>query len=133
MLRPINHAIDDIQSFQTNMYQTFSQITADRPMQARLWSIPIAMLDIGLDILKTPLLVIDCLARAAIAMFSALWSSGRTLRDSIALIEAAACTVLAIPVQLLLSPIRVTIQVVAIIRNPAEVYRYNPVDFPRIQ
>lgn len=133
MLRLTNHGIDYIQSFQTNVYTRLNNIAEDRPMQACLWSIPISVLDIGSEIIKNPLWVIDALGLAAIEMFGALLGSQHTLNKSVQLLERATIILIAIPVQLVFAPIKITFQVVAIIRNPTDVEPFSSKNFRQIR
>lgn len=107
------------------MYYQFHKIAEKRPIQSLALVLPISVLDIGSDIIKPSLFVIDRLGKAAIEMFSALWSSELTLKNSVQLLEYAAFDLILIPVALVFAPIRVAIQVVAIIRDPIHVRPFS--------
>lgn len=126
MLQPINYLIRQIESLQNQMYDEFHEIVEARPIQSWALVLPISVLDIGSDIIKSPLYVINSLGKAAIEMFGALWSSRCTLKKSVRLLEGAAINLIGIPVHLVFAPIKITLQVLAIIRDPIGV---RPFDF----
>lgn len=125
MFTPINYLICNLNSLQDQMYYQFHKIAEKRPIQSLALVLPISVLDIGSDIIKPSLFVIDRLGKAAIEMFSALWSSELTLKNSVQLLEYAAFDLILIPVALVFAPIRVAIQVVAIIRDPIHVRPFS--------
>ena len=129
MLRPINYLIRQIESLQEQMYDEFYKIVEERPIQSWALVLPISVVDIGSDIIKSPLFVINGLGLAAIEMFGALWSSEYTLKHSVRMLEAAAANLIDIPIQLVFAPIKITLQVLAIIRNAGCVKPFNSEHF----
>jgi hypothetical protein len=111
------------------MYNQFHEIVEERPIQSWALVLPISVLDIGSDIIKSPLFVINCLGLAAIEMFGALWSSEYTLKHSVRLLEGAAATLIDIPIKLVFAPIKITLQVLAIIRDPIDVRPFDSTCF----
>ena len=110
---------------QNNLYSKLNNFSETNEALGRFCSIPVSILDVGLDTFKLPLSVIECVAMAAINLIGAAFSTDFTLKDALASTEFALAAVANTPVKLVIAPVKIIFQCFAIIINPQKVQSIN--------
>lgn len=110
---------------QNDIYSKLNVYSKEQPFLGRLVSIPAAIGDVGLQTLKTPLMVIEDLAFAAINLFGAAFHKKCNLKDTLWNVEGFFCSLSLIPAALLLFPVKLVIQVFAGLYDPQNVKTIN--------
>jgi hypothetical protein len=91
----------------------------------RFASIPVSILDVAIDTLKHTLIGIERIASAAIHLIGAAFYKDYSLKESLRLIEDALGSAVHTPVALALAPLKIIVQLFAIIIDPEEVNSIN--------
>jgi hypothetical protein len=103
------------------LYDNLNNFSQSNKTLGRFCSIPVSILDVGLDICSTPLSVIEYAAMAAINLVGAVFSKKCTLKDSLAYTEYTLRATVNIPVTIVIAPIKLIFQFFAIIIDPEKV------------
>ena len=111
---------------QGKLYSKLNNFSRSNEILGRLCSIPVSILDVALDTLKTPLSAIEYLAMAAINLIGALFSKKYTLKDALANTEWTFAAIANTPVKLFMAPIKIVFQFFAILIHPEKV---EPIDY----
>ena len=120
------HLVDDsFIKLQNNIYSKLNTFSKSNKIAGRFCSIPISLLDVGLETLKTPLSAIEFVAMAAINLIGAAFSTEYTLKDALLLTGRALDRIATIPTKLVMAPIKIAFQLFAIIINPEKVQSIN--------
>lgn len=93
---------------QDKLYENFNQFYG--PV-GYLASIPVALLDVTLDVLRLPLITIERLALMAINLVGAAFSSRCSLRDSLFYFDRCLRGIFLIPCKLIMAPIKLICQI----------------------
>ena len=116
---------DTISKLQDNLYAKINSFSETNKILGHLSAIPVALLDVALDTLKTPLGGIECIALAAINLIGAAFSKKFTIKDALASTQFALGCTANIPVALMMAPIKMIFQASAIAINPRKVQSIN--------
>ena len=106
---------------QDEIYYKLNTFSKSNKIAGRFCSIPISILDVGLETLKIPLSAIEHIARAAINLIGAAFFKDYTLKNALLLTELAVGLIALTPAKLVLAPINIVYQLFAIIINPEKV------------
>ena len=106
---------------QDEIYYKLNTFSKSNKIAGRFCSIPISILDVGLETLKIPLSAIENIARAAINLIGAAFSTKYTLKNALLHAELAVGLIALTPAKLVLAPINIVFQLFAIIINPEKV------------
>ena len=112
-------------NLQNTIYCELNVFSKSNKIAGRFCSIPISLLDVGLETLKTPLSAIEFVAMAAINLIGAAFSTEYTLKDALLLTGRALDRIATIPTKLVMAPIKIAFQLFAIIINPEKVQSIN--------
>lgn len=112
-------------NLQDGLYLKLNNLSQSNKILGCFCSIPVAILDVALDTLKTPLWMIECVAMAAINLVGVAFSNKYTLKDALAHTEWALICAADIPVKLFLAPVKVVFQFIVIIINPKDAQSIN--------
>lgn len=112
-----------IKKIQNSVYQELNDFKDEeenpslRKAAAVLLSFPVAILDIGLETLKSPATVLEQLAIAVIHIAMSAFSSEYSIRVALLSLESSLSHLFATPVKILLSPLKIAYQIFANIEN----------------
>lgn len=121
--------IDNITQFQTNLYKDFPQFSKSEPVIGCLRIISVAVVDVGVNVIKTPGMAIECIGMAAINLLKIANSSSEyTVRDALWNVEASLVNVINTPVAVVMAPIELIYQIFAIIINPSKVQSIGSIE-----
>lgn len=128
----VNQKISELQD---QLYSKLNNFSQSNKTLGRFCSIPVSILDVALDTFKSPLGAIEYVAMAAINLIGAAFSKEFTLKGftfkELTLKDALGCTEFAlgaavnIPVKLVVAPVKIIFQFIAIIINPEKVQSIN--------
>lgn len=124
----LNLASKYVDRTQNRIYSNLNDISKSNKMAGRLCAIPISILDVGLDSLRTILTAIECVAMAAINLVGAAFSDEYTLKHALAHTELTITSSMLIPVKLIMAPIKIVFQFFAIMIDPETV---QPIDYAK--
>lgn len=110
---------------QNGIYSEVNALSKNKPTFGRLTSIPVALLDVVIETMKTPLKVIETAALAIINFFGAVFSSRCTLKDFLYNIDSGLRHLSAIPVASFMAPFKLLYQFFAIAIHPRTVSSIN--------
>lgn len=113
-------------SLQDGLYDKLNKFSRSHAILGRFCAVPVSLLDVGLETLRTPLSAIHCVAMAAINLIGAAFSEKFTLKDVIFFVEGALGNALHTPIALAMAPIKLIFQFSVIIINPEKVNSINP-------
>jgi hypothetical protein len=105
---------------QTGWYDSFRPFAASHPLLGRVIAIPLAVADVALQTLKTPLTAIDAAASALINLLGMLFFKSCTFEQALYGINTALIGTAQTIVSLAICPIKLAYQVLANLYNPAE-------------
>lgn len=91
----------------------------------RLISIPVSILDVTLETIKTPLKIIECLVLAIINLLGAAFSDKFTLKDALYNTERMLFNTLGIPVVVVMVPLKLLYQLFSIVIDLENVKSIN--------
>jgi len=114
-----------VTDLQDGIYSKLNNFSQSNKIAGRFFSIPISILDVVLDTLKTPLAAIEFVAMVAINLIGAAFSNKYTLKDALAHTEWALTGIACTPVKLVMAPIKIAFQFFAILVNPEKVQSIN--------
>jgi len=117
-----------IAKMQNDMYFSVNKFSREDKCQkffGRLSSIPVSVLDVALETIKTPLQIIECLAFAVINAFGALYSSRCNLKDALLNTEGMFSRVACLPVVAALASLKIIYQLFAIAFEPTTIGSIN--------
>lgn len=114
-----------MQQFQLEIYQEHRHFSINHQFLGRLLALPVAMIDVGADLLTPLFAAIERLAFVAINFFGAAFSAKCTIKDAIWSLEAAYVNTVQVPFKILLIPIKLLFQVSIILINPVQ---YRPIN-----
>lgn len=106
---------------QDNLYVKLNSVSRVNKNWGRLYSVPVALLDVALDTFKAPLAAIEYVGLAGINLFEAACSKEYTLKDALVCTQIALEATVSFPIALIVAPFKVIFQVFAIIINPKKV------------
>lgn len=107
--------------WQRVLYERLNTFADTCPVQARLCAIPVALLDVGMNILIHPVRVINDVASAVFNLLGILFSNQCTLKNILNYTESALLESVCIPVKVLMAPVHVIFQVMSILVDPKKV------------
>lgn len=110
---------------QENLYVKLNKFSQKNKTSGRLLSIPVSILDVAIDTLRTPLSTIEFVAMLAINTIGASFSKEYELKDSLICIEFALCSFVETPIKLAVAPLKIFFQFFAIIIDPTKVQSIN--------
>lgn len=130
-----------LESKQDSLYEKYNAFSKNHSFIGRLGSLPVALIDLTLDSLKTPLVIIECIAKAIlhlIAKFFTIpdpWEENElcdsngdkrytilpSVKQAVLNVEQALNLVAAIPVTLLFLPIKIFYQTLVCFYDPKHV------------
>lgn len=111
---------------QDYMYSELNTFSRSNKVLGRLCSVPVSVLDVAIETLRTPLQVIENVALFAFNLIGAAFSKECSLKDALQCAEWAVVGVLHTPVAVAFAPLKVIYQLFAIIIDPVEIKSINP-------
>lgn len=116
---------------QDNLYRTLNDFSETHEIMGRFCSIPVAILDVTLDVLQLPVEAIKSVFDAGMKLLSFPTSKplkGRLLKLALYDMQRAFGAIANIPVRLAVAPFKIIFQVVVIIIDPKTVLSINEFD-----
>ncbi len=101
-----------------NMYRFLNDNSLRNPTLGRLASVPVALLDIGMDTFRHPLQAISDIASAAISLLSVPF--GGEIKYILTDTEYALQSIAMTPVALAMAPFKLFYQIIVIAINPSQ-------------
>ncbi len=120
-----NFIQDKTTELQNNLYSQLNKFSQTNKTLGRFCSIPVSILDVALDTLRSPLHAIEQVAMVAINLIGAVFSTEYSLRDALFSTESALASAVNTPVKLAMAPFKIIFQLFAIIINPEKVHPLN--------
>jgi hypothetical protein len=109
----------NVLKLQNDMYSKYKEYIKSHPNLVYPAAFTVAAIDVALDTLKTPLLVIDNLAMAVINLFgAAMYKPNCYTRLALAYTQTALANVFCTPVACAMVPLKFAFQVFDILRKP---------------
>jgi hypothetical protein len=105
---------DITKKLQTNIYKALNDFSRQHSIAGRFFSVPVSLIDITLEVLKSPISVIDNIALGIFLLFT-------DFRTGLARIEVSLKEVLGVPITVLMAPVKFAFQTCAILYDPAKV------------
>lgn len=107
-----------INTYQEHTYDILNNLSTNHPTSRRILALPVAILDVTAQVMKTPLHAIESAAMAVINLIGAGFSNQYTLEHAAVSIEMAIQCSLQTPVRLLFTPFKIMSQFFRIIIDP---------------
>lgn len=134
------YAYNKITEIQNELYNQFNVFSKSHQTMGRLGSLPVALLDVTLDIAKPLLSIIEGVVLAVLNLVGAPFSKTYefkdkndntliyqcTYKDSLASIDFAIVSAAIVPAKLITAPLKIIFQTIAIAMDPVNV---NPITF----
>lgn len=103
------------------LYSGLNSYSQSNETLGRICSIPVSLLDIGIESFSLPLASIEFAAMAVIHLIGAAFSKEYTLRNALKYTESSLMLAAATPVKFALAPIKVVFQIFVILNDPKNV------------
>lgn len=110
-----------IDNLQTGLYDKLNKFSASHQISGRICSIPVSLLDVSLDIFKSPLRSIENVALVAINLIGAIFKENCTIKHAVLNAESALTGIVILPVKIVIAPLKIIYQFFAIIIDPVKV------------
>lgn len=110
---------------QEKMFLKFNAFSQLHPVLGRFCAVPLSVADVGLDVLKSPLNIIEKVALTAINLFGAAFSAKCSTRDTLLNLEWLLVEIASFPVAIAMAPLKLIYQIFAISINPQQVKSIN--------
>lgn len=110
---------------QDNLYKNLNSFSTSHPILGKVAAIPVSILDVAVETLKTPLRVIEEVALVILNLLGALFSEKYTIKDALANFEWSLRDSASVPVVVAIMPIKLIFQLIASIFDPARVLSIN--------
>lgn len=105
--------LDTSLEIQNNIYEAFQEFSRQHSIAGRLFSIPVSLVDVSLELLKSPVRVIDFIVSAIIDIRIG------DLRGALKMTELALKEVWGTPITVLMAPVNFALQTCKILYDPA--------------
>lgn len=111
------------------LYKELNNYSEKHKVLGRLCALPVSLIDVTMDVLKVPLVVIENVAKAALNLIGAAFFKDCNIKDALYNVEIAAVNFVCIPIKLGMAPLKIVYQFFAILIDPTKVqssYSLNP-------
>lgn len=109
--------------------KSLNDFSERHPVAGRLLSIPISLIDVTLELVKSPILVVDSVANAILCLVDPRERTPANAKKALNHAEIALKEVWSIPITVLVAPIKFVLQTGAILRDPTTVSSIRRTDF----
>jgi len=106
--------LDTSLEIQQNIYQAFNKFSRQHSIAGRLFSIPVSLVDVSLELLKSPVRVIDFIVSATLAPRIGDFTG------ALKMTELALKEVWSTPITVLMAPVKFALQTCKILYDPAK-------------
>ncbi|MCE2983210.1 MAG: hypothetical protein LW832_06555 [Parachlamydia sp.] len=107
------------------LYDRLNDFSTPYPVAGRFVALPVALVDVGIDILKLPIAAIEFLGLAAINLVGAAFSNDYTLKKSLMFVDATLSCLVNTPCKMATAPFKCAYQFFAILIDPVHVNSIN--------
>lgn len=110
---------DIVHVFQENIYWVLNNFSRQHSIAGRLFSIPVSLIDVSIELLESPVRLVDYIINAILSAMQGKF------RETLDCTEKALKEVWSVPVTVLMAPVKFAFQTCAILYDPAGVSSIN--------